>query len=662
MKSQAQARRRLGTAIVCVAAATAVGISCALPVDESEEDIDLGWTSEPLSRSTNPPGGLTPSQVPQFVSITFDDNFAGEGMTWAVDTFAPLRNPVGSGNGATFDSTPVRGSFYHNCVYLDGQRSAWQRAANDGHETGNHTSDHLDGLNFTTQQWANQIDPCRTRLMSELGLTAQQVSGFRAPFLRYNDALFTVLESRSPAYAYDTSIPSCLGSTEDGTNCAWPYTLEVPSVDAANRKALNPIFQDVNAHPGFWEMPNPVVIVPADQRAGIPAEQFIGGSSTGKILGMDISMFFDAKMNKAQSLAALKNTLDLHLNGNRAPLIFVGHTHVYASSWDGNVPQISLADRRAVITEFIQYALTKPAVRIRPVVDILTWMKNPVALGGPSDPERTEGGTVTTSGGNSCNSTTETPAKAYDNTTSTKWCALAVPSTSAPLSTVYDFAGTNAYVITRYKVSTANDQAPRDPKNWTLQGCNGACTAGSDSGWVTLDTRTNQFAGAARFQTNTYTISSTTAYQQVRLRITANSGSTNITQLSEIELFGAPGVICTPTTCSAQGKNCGTISDGCGGTLTCGSCTSPQTCGGGGVANVCGGGSSSCSPTVSSYTQARCNSTAVYNGNLYRCISQAATVNGEPSGCGTAGVYCSSIEPTNAAWGTTAWTLVQSCP
>jgi hypothetical protein len=47
---------------------------------------------------------------------------------------------------------------------------------------------------------------------------------------------------------------------------------------------------------------------------------------------------------------------------------------------------------------------------------------------------------------------------------------------------------------------------------------------------------------------------------------------------------------CSPTTCQAQGTNCGTISDGCGGTLTCGTCTAPQTCCGGGVANVCGGG------------------------------------------------------------------------
>src|SRR5206468_3386004 len=37
---------------------------------------------------------------------------------------------------------------------------------------------------------------------------------------------------------------------------------------------------------------------------------------------------------------------------------------------------------------------------------------------------------------------------------------------------------------------------------------------------------------------------------------------------------------CTPTTCAAQGKNCGTILYGCGGSLVCGSCTAPQTCSG----------------------------------------------------------------------------------
>ncbi len=45
---------------------------------------------------------------------------------------------------------------------------------------------------------------------------------------------------------------------------------------------------------------------------------------------------------------------------------------------------------------------------------------------------------------------------------------------------------------------------------------------------------------------------------------------------------------CVPTSCAAQGKNCGSIANNCGGTLNCGTCPGPQTCGGGGVANVCG--------------------------------------------------------------------------
>jgi hypothetical protein len=49
------------------------------------------------------------------------------------------------------------------------------------------------------------------------------------------------------------------------------------------------------------------------------------------------------------------------------------------------------------------------------------------------------------------------------------------------------------------------------------------------------------------------------------------------------------GTCCSsPTTCAAEGANCGMIADGCGGTLDCGTCTLPQTCGGGGRPNVCG--------------------------------------------------------------------------
>ncbi|MBV9948030.1 MAG: hypothetical protein JOZ69_14340 [Myxococcales bacterium] len=48
---------------------------------------------------------------------------------------------------------------------------------------------------------------------------------------------------------------------------------------------------------------------------------------------------------------------------------------------------------------------------------------------------------------------------------------------------------------------------------------------------------------------------------------------------------GAP---CVPKTCASLGYDCGPAGDGCGGSLDCGSCTPPKYCGGGGF-NTCGG-------------------------------------------------------------------------
>jgi hypothetical protein len=45
---------------------------------------------------------------------------------------------------------------------------------------------------------------------------------------------------------------------------------------------------------------------------------------------------------------------------------------------------------------------------------------------------------------------------------------------------------------------------------------------------------------------------------------------------------------CVPTTCAAQVKDCGPISDGCNNLLECGTCKPPLKCGGGGTPGVCG--------------------------------------------------------------------------
>jgi MYXO-CTERM domain-containing protein len=63
-------------------------------------------------------------------------------------------------------------------------------------------------------------------------------------------------------------------------------------------------------------------------------------------------------------------------------------------------------------------------------------------------------------------------------------------------------------------------------------------------------------------------------------------------------------VACQPDKVCKNGQNCDTAPDGCGGTLTCGTCTAPQTCGGRGTPGQCGCNN----PTTCAAQGAQCGS------------------------------------------------------
>jgi hypothetical protein len=85
------------------------------------------------------------------------------------------------------------------------------------------------------------------------------------------------------------------------------------------------------------------------------------------------------------------------------------------------------------------------------------------------------------------------------------------------------------------------------------------------------------------------------------------------------------GVPCTPTTCATLGYNCGYAGDGCGGVLTCGSCTSGQICGSGGF-DKCGSGSGltadgsvPCTPQTCASLGYNCGAAGDGCGGLLQC-------------------------------------------
>jgi hypothetical protein len=78
---------------------------------------------------------------------------------------------------------------------------------------------------------------------------------------------------------------------------------------------------------------------------------------------------------------------------------------------------------------------------------------------------------------------------------------------------------------------------------------------------------------------------------------------------------GTPNVCgCTPITTCPAGDDCGSVPDDCGGTLNCGTCTAPNTCGGGGTANVCG-----CTPRRCADVGASCGTISDGCGGTISC-------------------------------------------
>ena len=93
----------------------------------------------------------------------------------------------------------------------------------------------------------------------------------------------------------------------------------------------------------------------------------------------------------------------------------------------------------------------------------------------------------------------------------------------------YVFGNENAYAINKYSITSANDEAGRDPKSWTLSASNN----GTD--WVELDAQAN-INFTERKQTKFFNFTNTTPYKMYRLNVLENHYDSRL-QFSEINLF-----------------------------------------------------------------------------------------------------------------------------
>lgn len=330
----------------------------------------IGETSgDNVAPSTNPPKGLSAKKVPQFVNWGIDDGYGTDGLKFILSYFKNKKNPVGPNNNPlTFDGTPARISFYMNSSNLFND-SLFKVLVADGHELGNHTANHFNcgtatdlgdeypPLNYDVQGWLKEMNTCTDSFVLVLGIPKSEVVGFRVPFLSYNQNCFKAIAQNN--LIYDCTLH---GGSENssGASYNWPYTLDNSSPGEES---------SVGKHAGVWEVPTHYVVT----------------SSGQKVTGLDYNMiekksWNGLEMNKSQYLGALKNTFNLRYDGNRAPMTFGAHCHYYGIQPDDTCPKITLKERQEVLTEFFDYVLSKPDVRVVPSKKIIDWMRNPVSL------------------------------------------------------------------------------------------------------------------------------------------------------------------------------------------------------------------------------------------------------------------------------------------
>ena len=152
------------------------------------------------------------------------------------------------------------------------------------------------------------------------------------------------------------------------------------------------------------------------------------------------------------------------------------------------------------------------------------YSKPVVAIPSTTFENHAAGGTASAS---SENAPSESAAQAFDGSTATKWFTGDSAGSTGWLQ--YNFGAGVKWVVTRYDLSSANDEPARDPRDWQFQGSNDGIN------WTILDTQSGQ-SWESRFLRKQYPVSVPGAYQYYRLNITDNNGAGDI-QLSEMALY-----------------------------------------------------------------------------------------------------------------------------
>ncbi len=365
--------------------------------------------AEQLPYSQLPPGGLSVNNVPQFVVIGADDCGDSETIRWMLNYLKEKKNPAGTGK-LSFDSDQLRMAFYINGKYAKEAGKAWKEAYKAGHEIGNHTFSHfldsagktIDARKVDQKTWHEEIIKNDEIILKTIGMKKDELIGFRVPRLEYNRGTYEAITERG--FLYDCSIEEGNEPGMDGSNNYWPYTMHNGSHSDSLQAEWSSGeddwgYEKIGKIDGLWQLPVYNFVVPDDslakkfgfekglrQRIQNNFEWF--DTETGFLTGFDYNIFAPADwdgaaMSAVEFAATLEHSFDLHMGGNRAPFTLGMHPDFYSKDVDEYYSSAGdYKERRKVIEQFIDYALSHPDVRFVTGAQLIEWMKKPVGLDG----------------------------------------------------------------------------------------------------------------------------------------------------------------------------------------------------------------------------------------------------------------------------------------
>ncbi|KAB0794026.1 hypothetical protein PPYR_13646 [Photinus pyralis] len=188
---------------------------------------------------TTIPGRLHPSEVPQIITLTFNDAINSENWELYNRLFpANRRNPNGCPISATFYISHQFNNYYYT-------QNLWKR----GHEISVHSITHRGPedwwpYNATLEDWFDEMVGQANILNKFANIPLHELRGMRVPFLKVGSSR-QFLMMKEFGFVYDSSMVAPFSHAP-----LWPYSLDhkIPHQCAESNQC------PLRAYPGVWEL------------------------------------------------------------------------------------------------------------------------------------------------------------------------------------------------------------------------------------------------------------------------------------------------------------------------------------------------------------------------------------------------------------------------